>query len=69
MNALEGSVDHGFEFVSVFDLAALSETPLGFFGIQPDGFAIFFVGASGLMDLHQKSLDHEQRSVLDAARP
>src|ERR1700733_10791814 len=57
VEALEGAVDHGFEFASVFHFTALGQAALGFFRAEPRGMAHGLIGPAHLLHFHKKSFD------------
>src|SRR3984957_18241621 len=65
LHALQGAVDHGFEFASVFHFAAFGQTAFGFFRTEPGGMAHGLIGSAHVLHLHQKCFDYE---FLHAAR-
>jgi hypothetical protein len=44
LDAFEGAVNDGLEFVGILYFAALGQAALGFCGAEPGGAAIIFVG-------------------------
>src|ERR1700736_2247967 len=59
LNALQGSIDNGFQFACVFHFAALSQAAASFFRTEPSGMTQHFIRTARLVDFHQKSFNHE----------
>ena len=59
LDAFQGAVDHGFEFVEVLHFTPLGETLFRFFGAHPGGPAIGLIRLAHLLNFHQESFDHE----------
>src|ERR1019366_890173 len=55
---LQRAINHGLEFVGVFDFAAFGQDHARSFCIEPGGVAVVFLGTASLADVHQKSFDH-----------
>src|SRR5580693_8728718 len=59
VEALEGAVDHGFEFAGVLHFAAFGQAALGFFRAEPRGMAHGLIGPAHLLHFHKKSFDYK----------
>src|SRR5579859_1150668 len=59
LDAIQGTVNDGFEFVEILHFAALGQAPLGFCGAKPRRTPVALVRPSHLMHFHQEGLDHK----------
>src|ERR1017187_6121796 len=53
LDAFEGAVDHGFQFVEILHLAPFRQAALRFDRAKPCGAPIVFVGTAHLVDFHR----------------
>ena len=55
---LQRAINHGLEFVGVFNFSSFSQNNPRFFRIEPGRISIVFLRSTRLSDFHQESLDH-----------
>src|ERR1700691_3187445 len=59
VNAIEGAIDHGFQFMRVLYFTPFGEALPGSFRAEPGGMTHRLIGPAQFVDFHQESFDYE----------